>query len=192
MFALGGSPDGTVQLLALAVALALDATAANASVGASRGPIVIAAALFGAFQAGMAGLGLLGGTWLIAVASAWDHWIAFVLLGGLGAQMIRKAWFEVDDDTSEASGAGGWHLLTLAFATSVDAAASGLTLPLLKVPGAVSVAVIGVVTGALALGGGLAGRWAGARFGGRLEGVAGVVLIAIGARILAEHTGWLG
>ena len=178
--------------LALAVARAMDATAVAAARGAGRSSAregVLLALLFGLFQAGMAALGWLGGAALGDWIDRWDHWIAFVLLGGLGAKMLWEAR-EGTDKAEEAPPGNPFGLrimALLAIATSLDALAVGITLPLLHAPMLLSIATIGVVTAALSM----AALWAGRRFGdalgARLEVAGGLVLIGIGTKILLEH-----
>jgi manganese efflux pump family protein len=181
----------------LAVALAMDAVAVAAVRGlAERDQRGWAAGLwlallFGGFQAGMAVLGWAIGAWGGAYVMAFDHWIAAGLLVGLGGKMI----------VTSVRGARGFDSdlpapphrsriavdLVLALATSIDAAAAGLTLPLLPLQPAVAVVVIGVVTTGLAAGGYAIGRRAGRQLGTRLELVGGVLLVVIGVRILVAH-----
>lgn len=178
-----------IALLLLAAGLAMDATAAAAGIGSrARGPapVIRAALLFGAFQAGMSGLGWLGGVAVAQVAAAWDHWIAFVLLVGIGLNMLREAWTEAETEAGERAQDPAAVLL-LAFATSVDALAAGLTLPMLGLSAPLAIGVIGVVTALLSGAGGMLGRALGDRFGSKLEILGGLVLIGIGAKILIEH-----
>ncbi len=182
-------PSWIWTLSALAVALAMDATAAAACHGfAARDARVrtgvTLALTFGIFQSAMAlggwALGSLFGRWI----DAWDHWIAFALLGALGAKMLYDAH---TCEAGERRALSLLSLLALAFATSVDALAAGVTLPALGVPIAVSIVAIGVVTAVLSGAGFAAGRRLGATIGPRLELVGGVVLIALGAKILIEN-----
>ncbi len=177
------------SLLLLAVGLAMDATAAAAGMGArarSLRPVLLAALLFGLFQSGMSGLGWLGGVAVARVAAAWDHWIAFLLLGGIGINMLREAWSGEDTEAGEKAESLGAVLL-LAVATSVDALAAGLTLPMLGLGAPLTLGLIGVVTALLSGIGGLVGRALGDRFGSRLELLGGVVLIGLGFKILIQH-----
>jgi putative Mn2+ efflux pump MntP len=177
--------------LALAVALAMDATAVAAARGAGRSSAregVLLALLFGLFQAGMAALGWLGGAALGDWIDRWDHWIAFVLLSALGVRMIVEARRGGDDAADTPPGSLGLYLV-LALATSIDAAAAGVTLPLLPVTPAVSLLAIGVVTTVLSGAGYAFARQLGARIGKRLELVGGLVLLGIGIRILLTHLG---
>jgi putative Mn2+ efflux pump MntP len=132
----------------------------------------------------MAALGWLAGRWIGPQIERWDHWIAFGLLVLLGAKMIVEAVRGGDDD---AKSEDLITLVGLAVATSIDAAAAGITLPLLEATPAVALAMIGVVTAALSAIGLYVGRIAGKRFGSRLEVLGGVALIAIAIKILVDH-----
>jgi putative Mn2+ efflux pump MntP len=85
----------------------------------------------------------------------------------------------------------GRALLLAGVATSIDALAAGITLPTLAVEPLVAVALIGVITAAMSAGGVALGRIAGDRWGEWAERAGGVILIALGCKILAEHTGYL-
>ena len=80
-------------------------------------------------------------------------------------------------------------MLLLAVATSIDALAVGVTLPMLDAPFGLSIATIGITTAILSAVGLLVGRRAGAMFGRRLDALGGLLLIGIGAMILVEHLG---
>jgi manganese efflux pump family protein len=180
-------PGDLVGVIALAIGLAMDATAVAATRGlrARRGEAVLLAALFGGFQAGMAALGWLLGDYGGRYVAAWDHWIAFGLLAAIGGKMLWDA--RRGDAAPEPRSGGAVLYLGLALATSIDAGAAGITLPLLAVPPGFAVAAIGVVTALLTLIGYRAGNALGRRLGSRLEVVGGVVLIAIGVKMLVEH-----
>jgi putative Mn2+ efflux pump MntP len=137
----------------------------------------------------MAGAGAWGGAWLAAHAAAWDHWIAFALLTAIGANMLRG---DDDDDDTPAAALPLGTLLALAVATSVDALAAGVSLPLLGPSLLVSLGVIGLGTVGIAGAGAWAGRRAGAHLGAWVERAGGLALWVIALRILLEHTGWLG
>ena len=179
-----------IALLLLSLALAMDAFAVSLVRGAARAPrIGEAATVAGAFGIAQGAMPLLG--WGLGVAfAAWfaaiDHWIAFVLLGVLGLRMIRAAL--ADDAPGAGADAGfAWGLLVAAIATSIDAAAAGITLPLLGPPIWLACAVIGGVTAILCFVGYLAGAKAGGKVGKRAELLGGAVLIALGCKILVEH-----
>jgi putative Mn2+ efflux pump MntP len=176
-----------LEAIALAFGLAMDATAMAAVRGltAGRREAVILPLLFGVFQAGMAALGWALGAWGGRYIEAWDHWIAFVLLAGIGVKMLIDAWRGTAAD--EPHKAGAMVLLGLALATSIDAAAAGITLPLILVPPWLALVLIGGVTAGCSAIGFLLGRTAGRWLGGKLTAVGGLILIGIGVRILVQH-----
>lgn len=178
-----------LALIALAFGLAMDAFAVSVAQGAARRPgwggaLAIGAA-FGVAQGLMPLLG-----WGLGVAFAGfirevDHWIAFVLLGLLGAKMLREGLSK--EETTVAPALIGWALLGAAIATSIDAAAAGVTLPMLGSPIATACLMIGGVTAALCVAGVMIGAAWGARLGKAAEVLGGVVLIGIGVRVLIGH-----
>ena len=164
----------------------MDATAVCAAraLGASNArERVILPLLFGIFQAGMSSIGWLGGDWATRNISAWDHWVAFGLLALIGAKMIHDGLRGPQDDEPPKPGSALLYL-GLAIATSIDAAAAGITLPLLAVPIWLSLALIGGITFVCALVGFAVGRALGDRIGPRLGLVGGLVLIGIGIDVL--------
>jgi putative Mn2+ efflux pump MntP len=189
------------SLLLLAVGVSMDAAAVAAARGLSAravGPKDAAATalVFGGFQALMPLLGWLLGARFGHVVEAWDHWLVFVVLLVLGGRMIHEAREGgPSEEVGAAIGSGGaFHprvLVALGLATSVDAFAVGLTLPLLDVRLLPAVVTIGVTTALLSLLALHLGKRAGSGFGRRLDAVGGLILILIGAKVLAEHLGWL-
>jgi putative Mn2+ efflux pump MntP len=174
--------------VALAFGLAMDATAVAAARGLAQqrpSEVVILPLLFGGFQSGMAALGWLAGVWAGPYISAWDHWVAFGLLVAIGGKMLVEAW-RSGDGTPPAPGTPLLYL-GLALATSIDAAAAGITLPLVPAPPWLSLVLIGTITAACSLAGYTLGRFAGKRFGARLAMLGGVVLIAIAVELLVQH-----
>lgn len=168
-----------LQLLALSVALAIDAATIAATVGAAgarRGELVRAAGVFGLFQGGMAGLGALIGAAGAGVFGTALPIAAGGLLIALGSWVAFGPHPEEGDVTIATWGA----LLALGLATSIDALASGVALPSWPVPVALSVAAIGVVTAAMCLLAGAAGAKAASLLDQRTERIAGVVLIVLG------------
>ncbi|MFS0736575.1 manganese efflux pump [Sphingomonas sp. 1P06PA] len=178
-----------LTFLILSLALAMDAFAVAIVQGASvRCGAAGAARLglaFGAAQAAMAGLGWALGAFAAGWIASVDHWIAFGLLGILGLRMIREGFSPADDAAPALL--GGTALLAAALATSIDAAAAGVTLPLIGLPAAVSLSAIGIVTALLSFGGTLFGARLGAAFGKRAEIAGGLVLVGLGIKILIEH-----
>ena len=181
------------SILSLAFGLAMDA----AAVAAARGLLVarieirhalLVAVFFGGAQALMPLLGGALGAQVGDRVLEWAPWIAAALLGGLGVKMLRQA--PAEDDAAALVGSDPFALqamAVLAFATSIDAFAVGVTLPLLGAPLGLSIATIGLVTAGLSVLGLLAGRRFGALVGARLDALGGAVLIALGAKILLTH-----
>lgn len=178
----------------LALGLAMDATAVSAARGLAIPAIrarhvLLVAGSFGGFQALMPVIGWLLGARIGPLVQAWDHWIAFVLLAFVGGKMLWEAR-EAGEDESEKGTVDHFGLrsmLVLAIATSIDAFAVGITLPMLNAPFVLSVVTIGVVTAFLSAVGLFAGRRFGAMLGKRLDLAGGVVLIGLGSKILFEH-----
>jgi putative Mn2+ efflux pump MntP len=176
--------------IALAFGLAMDATAVSAARGLggpSTRDAVALPLLFGAFQAGMAALGWFAGWWVGPYIAAWDHWVAFVLLVGIGGKMLVEAWRRRDDDHRAPAPATVMLYLGLALATSIDAAAAGLTLPLVPVAPWIALVLIGTITAACSAIGYFAGRFVGKHFGSKLEIAGGLVLIGIGVQLLVRE-----
>ncbi len=181
-------------ILALSVGLAMDATAVSAARGMAVPRVrprhaALVAVFFGGFQALMPVIGWLVGSRIGPLVEAWDHWIAFTLLGAIGAKMLWESRDAKSGETqrSEDELFGFRVMLLLAIATSIDALAVGITLPMLDAPFALSVITIGVTTAVMCVAGLLVGRRAGAMFGRRLDFLGGLILIGVGTMILVEH-----
>jgi putative Mn2+ efflux pump MntP len=178
-----------VEIILLALALAVDAFTVGAAVGLThRRPAQVFRLSwhFGVFQALMPLLGALAGRGLERFVKPWDHWIAFGLLALIGGRMIHGALRggerRLDRDLTR-----GLVLVGLSVAVSIDALAAGFTLGLRQGSIALPVVVIGVVAAVLtAVGMLLAGR-IGQRLGKGCEIAAGLVLIGLGVKILVEH-----
>ncbi len=192
-----------IEALLLAIGLAMDASAVAAARGAAarslgHRDLYVLPLLFGAFQAAMAALGWQGASWSAKYIDSWDHWLAFALLVGIGGKMLRDglAKEEEEEDGDEAGRADGPATgqsekrpslildLSLAVATSLDAAAAGVSLPSLPVSPGITVALIGGVTAALAATGFIVGAKIGDRIGKTATAIGGVVLIGIGIKLL--------
>jgi putative Mn2+ efflux pump MntP len=192
-----------ISLILLAFGLAADAFAVSIGQGAASKthPLRTALAVGFAFGAAQAIAPLIG--WSLGLVAAgfieaWDHWIAFTLLALIGAKMIWEG--NKKDPPGEASDpgkerlAGAGTLFTLAVATSIDAAAAGITLPTLGAEIVVSIATIGIVTFALSFAGVWIGRTGSRIIGPNAEIIGGIILIVIGAKVLFDHhafEGWL-
>jgi putative Mn2+ efflux pump MntP len=184
---------GIVSVAALAVGLAMDAAAVSIARRAAAGPLrlrnaVSVAVFFGGFQAGMPLLGWALGRELGRWVASWDHWIAFVLLTGVGLKMLHEARRIDPEDPRPGGDPFGLRVMfVLAVATSIDAFAAGITLPMLDAPIAVSIGMIGVTTAVLSVVGLALGAHFGARLGSRFDAFGGVVLILLGTKTLVEH-----
>lgn len=179
----------------LAIGLSADAMAVAAARGLSAKGVrienaVSVAALFGGFQAAMPVAGGILGSRFGAGFAAWNHWVAFVLLSGIGIKMLYESWRGEDSERSSDSNPFGFRVLVaLAIATSIDALAAGITLSVLGVRLAPAVATIGLTTAVLSFAGVYAGRKFGATLGKRVEVLGGMVLIGLGVKLLVEHLG---
>ncbi len=181
------------ELFVLAVGLSMDAFAVSVCKGlavrrAGARECLTAGVWFGAFQALMPLLGYFLGTTFADKITAVDHWIAFVLLALIGANMIRESFGEEEGQSASMTPRA---MFPLAIATSIDALAVGVTFALLTIRIIPAVLTIGCITFVLSA----AGVWIGNRFGGKLgsraEMIGGVVLILLGLKILLEHIGVL-
>lgn len=182
-----------VTSLALAVSLSMDSFAAALGRGAAQKRPGLSEALrvgiaFGACQLSMASIGWAVGSAFAGFVQAVDHWIAFGLLLLIGGSMIRNALAGEQDDDAAATRSGWLALLTVAVATSIDASAVGVGLAMADVNIAVTASLIGIVTFLMGFGGVLLGRAAGPLLGRRAELIGGLGLLAIGTKILVEHT----
>lgn len=184
----------TLDLLVIAVSLASDAFSVSLCRGLKMkklniGHSAVIAGFFGVFQALMPVLGYYLGLLFSGYIEAIDHYVAFGLLAVIGGKMIFDA---VKGDGDECESCGGLdlkELTVMAFATSIDAFAVGITFAISDVNIAFSAAVIGLVTFTLCLIGVFIGSVFGARHKNKATLIGGVVLILIGLKILLEGIG---
>lgn len=170
----------------------MDAFGASVSRGAALARFGIALAVrislvFGLFAATAPALGWLLGERFLDAASAVDHWIAFFLLTAVGAKMIRDA-LRGTDSAPVAVGIRFTVIVVSAFATSVDSAVFGVTLPALQIGLMTASATIGIAAFVAAFAGLYVGRVTGDVAGRRAEIAGGILLIGIACKILADHT----
>lgn len=182
------------ELFVIAVGLSMDAFAVSVCKGLSVQKVkpkhyLIVAAYFGGFQALMPLLGYLLGVRFEAMVANVDHWIAFVLLGLIGANMVResRAGEEKLDDSFTVS-----TMLILAVATSIDALAIGVTFAFLGVNIVEAIILIGITTGIISGVGLKIGNVFGSRYKSKEEMAGGIVLILMGIKILVQHLLGLG
>ncbi len=178
------------ELFIIAVSLSMDAFAVSICKGLSAGRprlghCLTCGAWFGGFQGLMPFIGWLLGVRFQGLIVSVDHWIAFVLLGLIGFNMVRESRGgeaeELDCSFSPRA------MLPLAVATSIDALAVGVTFAFLQVELIPAVTLIGVCTFLLSAAGVKIGHLFGMKYKSRAELLGGAVLVLIGLKILLEH-----
>ena len=180
------------ELFILAVGLSMDAFAVSVCKGLSMQKMRMKNALtvgiyFGGFQALMPAIGYFLGAYFQNTIAAYDHWIAFILLGIIGGNMIRES-LNQEEESCDASIAMR-DMLILAIATSIDALAVGITFAFLNVGIIGAVLVIGVTTFCFSVAGVQIGNVFGAKYRSKAEIAGGVILILMAVKILLEHLG---
>ena len=179
-----------ITLFTLAVGLAMDAFAVSICKGLAQQKLslkhmLIAGHWFGGFQALMPTLGYFLGSQFRDKITAIDHWIAFILLGFIGVNMIRESLDK--GDVCPVGGMGVKEMFPLAVATSIDALAVGITFAFLKVNILVAAGLIGIVTFVISGIGVRVGNIFGSRYKSRAELAGGIILVLLGLKILLEH-----
>lgn len=185
-----------VSILLIGLAMSTDAFAAAIGKGAAMQrpqlrDALRAGAIFGVIEAITPLVGWLLGRAAAGYVDAFDHWIAFGLLGALGTHMVVTGLRSAHDEPEQAAANGGRHgllaLATTGFATSIDAMAVGVSLAFLNVHIGVVAAVIGLCTLVMVTLGIMLGRVLGALVGKRAEIAGGLILVIVGCTILYEH-----
>lgn len=179
-----------LELFIIAVGLSMDAFAVSICKGLSMHKMniknaVIVGLYFGGFQGGMPLIGYLLGTRFQDAITAYDHWIAWILLSAIGINMIRES-FHPESDSCDASVAMK-DMIILAVATSIDALAVGVTFAFLQVDILPAISFIGCTTFILSGIGVKVGTVFGCRYKAKAEIFGGTVLILMGCKILIEH-----
>ena len=181
---------GISELLLIGIGLSMDAFAVSIGKGLSTKCLkprhyLSVGLWFGGFQALMPIAGFLLGVSFASLVESFDHWIAFVLLGIIGFNMIRESLHsdncEICPDFSLRS------MFMLAIATSIDALAVGISFAFLQIDILPAASIIGITTFILSMIGLRIGNIFGCRYKSKAEFAGGVVLIIIGIKILAEH-----
>lgn len=184
---------GLFELFLIAVGLSMDAFAVAICKGLSVKKVTIKHGLivglyFGGFQAGMPLLGYFLGSSFAKYIENFDHWIAFVLLGIIGFNMIRES----REQEEELNSSFGFRaMLPMAVATSIDALAVGVSFAIMKVQIGWAVTFIGAITFTLSAIGVKIGNHFGIKYKSKAELFGGIVLILLGTKILLEHLGIL-
>ena len=153
----------------------------------SRIQVARVATSFGFFQFLMPVLGWLTGQLVVNAIASYDHWYAFPLLAFVGGKMLWESLHKTDDHEKSADISKGLTLLLLSVATSIDALAIGFSFAFLNLNIILSSLTIGIVASLVTVVGFYLGRLAGKSLGKRAEMAGGLILIAIGFRILLTH-----
>lgn len=178
----------------LALSLSADAFAVSVSKGAARPPVRLRdamkiAAVFGLAEGAMPVLGWLMGQAASSFIQSVDHWVAFAILGAIGAKMVYEGFAASQAEIEEAECESFLCLFATSIGTSIDSLAVGVSLAFVEAPLLASAATIGLSSFSMVTIGLMAGRAIGARLGRRAEILGGLGLVAIGGKILVEHLG---
>lgn len=184
-----------IDLTLIALGLAMDAFAVSIGKGLSMKKLqyknaVITGLYFGAFQGLMPLIGYFLGKNFENLITSIDHWIAFILLSIIGINMIRETIKNEEENINDKFDFK--TMLPLAIATSIDALAIGVTFAFLKINIFTSILLIGIITFVTSSIGVIIGKKFGDKFEKSTQVIGGIILIAIGAKILLEHIGIIG
>ena len=191
-----------IALIFTAFALSMDAFAVSITKGMTIKNLKKSTALkmalaFGVFQGGMPLLGWALGISFESYIKSIDHWIAFILLGFIGFNMIkgffddRKEGKESELEfsaTTDVDDLSNKEIIMLAVATSIDALAVGISFAFLNVSIIPAASIICIITFLVCVVGVFVGNKVGDIFNGYAELVGGIILILIGFNIFNEHT----
>ena len=183
---------GILEIIIIAIGLAMDAFAVSICKGLSMKKMswkkgLIIGGYFGFFQALMPLVGYLLGIGFQDKVTGIDHWIAFILLGIIGINMIKEALSKEDDEKNDS--VNFKEMIVLAIATSIDALAVGITMAFLEVNIALAITIIGIITFAISVIGVKIGNIFGNKYEKKAELAGGIILILMGIKILLEHLG---
>ena len=187
----------TATIVITAIGLSMDAFAISISGGMCIKRLNLAKALkfglfFGFFQFAMPILGFLLAFSFEKYIMAFDHWVAFILLGIIGAKMIYETFSEEEgENQEEESVTSTKNILIMSIATSIDAMAVGISFVALQVNVFSASVTIGIITCIISTIGVVIGKKVGSFFKKGAGAFGGIVLIAIGLNILLEHTIWM-
>ena len=181
-----------LSIFLIAIGLSIDcfAVAVSGSIllrNPSAGQVFRTSLAFGISQALMPALGWLAGQTVVDLIAEYDHWVAFSLLVAIGCRMIWNSFHSGESGANNRDITSGIYLLVLSVATSIDALAVGLSFAFLETNIVLASIVIGIVAFISTTTGFVIGRRAGKLAGKRAEAIGGIVLIAIGLRILISH-----
>ncbi len=186
---------GLIEIILIAISLAMDAFAVSICKGLSMKKMdwkkaLIIGLYFGLFQGGMPLIGYLLGVGFEESIKFIDHWIAFGLLAFIGINMIKEALSKNEDDEVDDK-VDFKTMFVLAVATSIDALAVGVTFAFLEVNIFLAICLITIITFIISCIGVKLGNVFGDKYEKKAELAGGIVLILIGIKILLEHLGIL-
>lgn len=181
-----------IEILLVGIGLSMDACAVSMTNGMCYKPkfrqTLFIALSFGVFQALMPLIGYFAGSLFTSQISAFDHWIALILLGFIGGKMIWDGFHHDESCPVKPFGAG--LLLMQAIATSIDALAVGVSFAAVSANIYLAVSLIGVTTFVLSIAAVKVGEWIGDKLNAKAEIFGGTILVLIGLKIFIEHM-WL-
>ena len=183
---------GILEIFLIGVGLAMDAFAVSICKGLSMTKIKPKNILkigfyFGLFQALMPLIGYTLGAQFQERVINIDHWIAFILLGSIGINMLKEAF--VNDEEFQNDNLDFKEMIVLSLATSIDALAVGITFAFLEINIWIAITIIGITTLILSITGVKIGNIFGAKYEKLSKVLGGIILITIGIKILLEHLG---
>lgn len=176
----------------IGIGLSMDCFAVSLAIGTStktnlRIGALIIALCFGMFQMGMTLLGWAAGTWLSGLIAGVDHWVAFLLLTFIGVKMIIEGMKGDGVDTGSVHVMQFGSVIILSIATSIDALAVGASFAVLQFAILIPSLIIGIVAFLFSFIGVMLGTRLASFLGTKIEVLGGLILIAIGLKILVEH-----
>lgn len=181
------------EIILIAIGLSMDSLAVSVTCGAlmrqcSAWNLIRISGILALFQASMTIIGFMAGIGFEQYIRSYDHWIAFLLLLYLGGKMIFDS-FKSDEETDECRcrQISNKNLCSMGLATSIDALAVGISLAILDTPLVPLTLIVGITTFLFAAFGVYFGCHIGRKMDIKLELIGGIILIAIGTKILIEH-----
>jgi putative Mn2+ efflux pump MntP len=189
---------GILEMFVIGIGLAMDAFAVSICKGLGTVKLkikhmIIAGLWFGGFQALMPAIGYFIGSAFSGFVKSIDHWVAFILLSIIGANMLKEA-YDKDDEAEDncccqekKEDYGFRTMIILAIATSIDALAVGVTMAFLETNIVYALFIIGITTFIIAAIGIKIGNIFGSKYMSKAEFAGGIILILIGVKILIEH-----
>jgi len=182
-----------LEIILIAIGLSMDAFAVSITLGLSvekprAKEILTPGVYFGFFQALMPIIGYFAGTYFAAKIQEFDHWVAFILLGIIGGNMIRESLSkEEEEEANDENSFKFFKMLGLAIATSIDALAVGVTFAFFQTNIFKAAIIIGSITCVISMAGVKIGNIFGTRFKSKAEFIGGAVLVLLGIKIVIEH-----